>query len=415
MIKNKKIINISNFLLTITLLLTFTHKINAAESDVYIVKDENHLKPITITNQEVEKKSKVDFSLNIFNDGKKGKKLSWKPRWQTHGSASLALIDTSFAIDDQLIFVERAGKNNGPTGALIVIYNYKANIFKKIIKVLNYEIKSFKVDGKNNLLYAITIPQKCFNQKKQKVITINLDSGKIIAEQSIKEPKDKILGLAILDNNIFVSFYNKYDEKVHINIFDTFLKNKKKTLKTTFSEGFILPLKTKGKVAFLSRDGGIIIDKRLVINNKFRLNYNLTTKVDEAIYCISKNIFIVMTEQGSLLSISNDSSSKKKLISSSVNSEFNYNQKSEFLSFYDSRKKRLRVVNGNDDFEDELSLSVTSLRPRSPRGSIIKWSQVINSSPFEFLVFTSYGELYTIQYTKKRSKGVKQVIFTAVQ
>ncbi len=415
MIKKKIFLNFSNLLLTITLLLIFTHKINAAESDVYIVKDENRLKPITIKNQEVEKKAKVDFSLNIFNDGKNGRKISWKPRWQTYGSASLALIDTSFAIDDQLVFVERAGKNNRPTGALIVIYNYKNDEFKKIIKVLNHEIKSFKVDKKNNLLYAITNPQKCFNQKKQKVIAINLDDGKIIAEQSLKEPKDKILGLAILDNNVFVSFYNEYDEKINIDIYDTFLKNKKKTLNTTFSEGFIVPLKTKSKVALLSREGGIIIDKKLVINKKFNLSYNLTTKISEAVYCISKNRFILMTEQGMLLSIDNDSSSKKKIISNSVSSSFSYNQKNESLSFFDSRKKRLKAVDGNDDFEDKISLSVTSLKPRSPRGSIVKWSKVINNNPFEFLVFTSYGELYTITYNKKRRRGVKQVIFTAVQ
>ena len=413
MIKKSNFINSLIVLCLVSIYFLLSNSL-LAEDDIFIVEDKNKLTPIKLKDEEKEQKIKVDFSYNTFNDGSNNNELSWKPRWMTHGVASLALIGSTI-IDNQIIFVEKAGKINGPQGALIITYDYTENSFDNIIKLSGYQIKNYKISPESNLLYATIKPQRCFEQKKDGVIIVDLESGKVLAKSLLDDEKDKVNDLNFCGNNIFISYYSEYDEIINIEIFDLSLKKKKKFIKTPFIEGLLIPL-NDNQIAFLSKDGGIIIDgKSLNYSKKSKLNFKLTTKIAQGVYSENLEKFLLLTQQGLLLTINNDSKATKKIIANSVSSEFNYNEDNGFISFYNGSRRRLFVLNAKESFSSTALISTKSLKPRSPKGSSIKWSKVISANPINLLVFTSYGELYTVEFNKKRKKGTKKVLFKPIQ
>lgn len=394
----------------VTAYLIFSANIFAAE-DIFIVEEqENKLTPIKLRNGEKAPKVKVDFSENNFKDGSNDKGLSWQPRWITSGVASLGLIGSSI-IDDNIVFIEKAGKKNGPQGALLVTYDYKENEFQSIGKLSNYEIKKYKIDLESNLLFATFTPQRCFQQKKDGVIAAELDTGKVLTKSLLEDEKDQVKGVNISGNNVLVSYYSEYDEKINIEVFDFSLK-KKGNIKTPFNEGLLVPI-NDSEFAFLSKSGGIIIDnKSLKIKKDKKLNFSLITKISQAEYCSNLDKFIVLTQQGLLLSIDNSKNAAKKTISNSVSSQFQYNNENGLLSFYNGSKKRIFVLKTKENFK---SLALISIKRSVSKGESVKWCRIINDNPVVVIGFTSYGRLFKVNFNTKRKRGKLTSIIQPVQ
>lgn len=328
--------------------------------------------------------------------------VTWKPKWFFEGTGGPRLPACALSEDGSIFaIVERAGKNNGPNGSRILLYN-----------TYNWEIVGLHEFPEDKIAFMKLIPNTLlaavFSEKQEKLgkpaklAVFNLKNGDVVLTYS--SIKDKVTDMAAWGNGVLLKTSGKTPEIMYLPI-----KNDNSEILKIPSENFggVFTILDNSTAALAGEKTIEIFDPGLKIISKILCNYEKDYCPDNAVFCGEKDKITVSSYMKKAYFFSKDKASSEICDSSGRILEFDGTDLT-----IEKYMKNSVVLLGVPSFEEKFSVNPPKVKPVT-KGYPVFFREVKHLD--KYLTFDSCGNLYTMKKPQKIKKWKKEIIFLSTK